>query len=79
MEAIAHNAWAGIPLGLTPSIIDSVFHHIECTACFLGKRKRDRSSSSRDHQAASMTVAAGEEDDDDEEDEQSSSSDDAST
>ena len=44
-----------------------------------GDRKRDRPSSSRDHQAASMTVAAGEEDDDDEEDEQSSSSDDAST
>jgi hypothetical protein len=40
MKAIAHNAWTGIPLGLTPSIIDSVFHHIECTACSLGKRNR---------------------------------------
>ena len=40
MKAIAHNAWTGIPVGLTPSIIDSVFHHIECTACSLGKRNR---------------------------------------
>ena len=40
MKAIAHNAWTGIPVGLTPSIIDSVFHHIECAACSLGKRNR---------------------------------------
>ena len=40
MKAIAHHAWTGIPVGLTPSIIDSVFHHIECTACALGKRNR---------------------------------------
>jgi hypothetical protein len=40
MKAIAHNAWTGIPSGLTPDIIDSVFHHIECTACALGKRNR---------------------------------------
>jgi hypothetical protein len=40
MKAIALNAWTGIPTGLTPSIIDSVFHHIECTACALGKRNR---------------------------------------
>ena len=40
MKAIAHNAWTGIPVGLTPDIIDSVFHHIECTACALGKQNR---------------------------------------
>ena len=40
MKSIAHNAWTGIPTGLTPAIIDSVFHHIECTACALGKRNR---------------------------------------
>ena len=40
MKSIAHNAWTGIPAGLTPAIIDSVFRHIECTACALGKRNR---------------------------------------
>ena len=40
MKAISHNAWTGIPVGLTPDVIDSVFHHIECTACALGKRNR---------------------------------------
>ncbi len=40
MKSVAHNAWTGIPIGLTPAIIDSVFHHIECTACALGKRNR---------------------------------------
>jgi hypothetical protein len=39
-----------------------------------GDRKRDRPSSSRDHQAASMTVEACEENEDDEDDEESSSS-----
>ena len=41
-----------------------------------GERKRDRPSSSRDHQAASMTVASGGDDyDDDDEDDDESSSD----
>jgi hypothetical protein len=40
MKAISHNAWTGIPRGLTSAVIDSVFHHIECTACALGKRNR---------------------------------------
>ena len=48
------------------------------TASEGGDKKRDRSSSLRDHQAASMTVAAGDDDDEDEDDEESSSSDEGS-
>ena len=40
MKAISHKSWTGIPQGLTPAIIDSVFHHLDCTACALGKRNR---------------------------------------
>ena len=40
MKAISNKAWMGIPQGLTPAIIDSVFHHLDCTACALGKRNR---------------------------------------
>jgi len=40
MKAISNQSWTGIPQGLTPAIIDSVFHHLDCTACALGKRNR---------------------------------------
>ena len=50
------------------------FGGTETSASDGGDRKRDRPSSSRDHQAASMTVEACKEDDDDEDDEVSSSS-----
>lgn len=33
IKSIAHNSWLEFPAGLTPAVIDSVFHHIECTAC----------------------------------------------
>jgi hypothetical protein len=40
MKSISNQSWTGIPHGLTPAIIDSVFHHLDCTACALGKRNK---------------------------------------
>jgi hypothetical protein len=40
MKAINNQSWTGIPHGLTSAIIDSVFHHLDCTACALGKRNK---------------------------------------
>jgi len=40
IKAVKNNAWQNIPPSITAQDINTVFSHIQCTACALGKRNK---------------------------------------